>query len=198
MRIEKILSQHRRDFTAIYKCEHCGHEDRRPGYDDTYFHSNVVPSMCCPTCGFSAADDFVALEPKYPEGIPSMNESALKVIAELYPKYGVEFWRYVQFDTSKGWCDCIEKDEFDPCDGCEYRVKPNTHVVNGIECPSPLSEMPEEGFRYWYIDTNSSQGYDFSHWDDVFIDHVRAKVGIWATDEEAKTNRDAHYPGVFN
>lgn len=45
MRIEKMISQHRRDFTAIYKCEHCGYEKKGGGYDDTHFHQNVIPEM---------------------------------------------------------------------------------------------------------------------------------------------------------
>ena len=28
MKIEKIIHQHRRDFRAIYKCEHCGFEKK--------------------------------------------------------------------------------------------------------------------------------------------------------------------------
>jgi len=28
MKIKKIVSQHRRDFIAIYECEHCGHEEK--------------------------------------------------------------------------------------------------------------------------------------------------------------------------
>lgn len=34
MKIEQILSQHRRDFIADYICEHCGHIHKySPGYD---------------------------------------------------------------------------------------------------------------------------------------------------------------------
>lgn len=45
MRIKEIISQHRRDFTAIYECEHCGHTHESKGYDDDYFHREVVPDM---------------------------------------------------------------------------------------------------------------------------------------------------------
>ncbi len=38
MRIKKIISQDRRDFTAIYECEHCGFTYEGNGYDDSYFH----------------------------------------------------------------------------------------------------------------------------------------------------------------
>ena len=66
MKIKTIESQHRRDFYAIYQCEHCGHEHRGPGYDDTHFHTVVVPGMSCTECGKKADDTFRALAPKYP------------------------------------------------------------------------------------------------------------------------------------
>ena len=65
MKIKKILSQRRRDFTAIYECEHCGHEQQSGGYDDTYFHQNVIHSMECAKCGETAPDDYRGLAPKY-------------------------------------------------------------------------------------------------------------------------------------
>ncbi len=51
MKIKKIIDQHRRDFTAIYECQHCQHEQRGNGYDDAYFHEKVIPSMKCESCG---------------------------------------------------------------------------------------------------------------------------------------------------
>lgn len=54
MHIKKKLSQYRRDFTALYECEHCGHEKKGDGYDDAYFHEHVIPGMPCPGCGMTA------------------------------------------------------------------------------------------------------------------------------------------------
>ncbi|WP_297418989.1 hypothetical protein [Clostridium sp.] len=51
MRIKEILNMNRRDFTAIYKCEFCGHEEKSYGYDDSNFHNNVIPNMKCKECG---------------------------------------------------------------------------------------------------------------------------------------------------
>ena len=65
MKIEEIVSQNRRDFIAIYICEHCGHTMKRGGYDDTNFHNNVVPSMKCPKCGCTAAENYRLLATKY-------------------------------------------------------------------------------------------------------------------------------------
>lgn len=44
MRIKKIISQNRRDFQAVYECEHCGHTEKGYGYDDEYFHREVIPN----------------------------------------------------------------------------------------------------------------------------------------------------------
>jgi rubrerythrin len=68
MRIKQIKSQHRRDFTAIYECEHCEHTHEGGGYDDSYFHNTVVPGMKCPSCGKAAGDNHRPLSTKYPEG----------------------------------------------------------------------------------------------------------------------------------
>jgi len=68
MRIKKILSQNRRDFHAIYVCEHCGNEEEGSGYDDTYFHDNVIPDMACNKCGKKASKDYMARPTKYPDG----------------------------------------------------------------------------------------------------------------------------------
>ena len=68
MKIKTILRQNRRDFKAIYHCEHCGHEYEDSGYDDAYFHNVVIPDKECPQCGKKAGDDYRPLTTKYPEG----------------------------------------------------------------------------------------------------------------------------------
>ena len=67
MKIKEITSQHRRDFYAIYECEHCGHTYKGSGYDDTNFHVNVIPKMKCPKCGKTAAENYRPLATKYPD-----------------------------------------------------------------------------------------------------------------------------------
>lgn len=69
MKIKEIVSQHRRDFRAIYECEHCGHTYEGRGYDDAYFHKEVVPEMACPKCGKIAPESYRPLATKYPEGV---------------------------------------------------------------------------------------------------------------------------------
>lgn len=67
MRIKEIFERHRRDFTALYECEHCGHIERGRGYDDAFFHESVIPDMKCSSCGKQAAPDYMPRQPKYPE-----------------------------------------------------------------------------------------------------------------------------------
>jgi len=66
--IKKILSQHRRDFTAIFQCEHCNHEFQQDGYDDANYHENVIPLFECPKCKKTADESYRPLTTKYPEG----------------------------------------------------------------------------------------------------------------------------------
>jgi len=68
MKIKEITYQNRRDFTAIYECEHCGHEHEGRGYDDANFHENVIPNFTCPKCDKKADENYRALTTKYPEG----------------------------------------------------------------------------------------------------------------------------------
>ena len=67
MNIQKITSQSRRDFRAIYVCEHCGATQEGRGYDDTHFHTKVIPAMECLKCGKKAPDNYRPLTTKHPD-----------------------------------------------------------------------------------------------------------------------------------
>ena len=69
MKIQKIVSQSRRDFTAIYECEHCGETHEGHGYDDGNFHQNVIPKMKCKVCGKTASEDYRPLTTKHPDHV---------------------------------------------------------------------------------------------------------------------------------
>ena len=69
MKIKKIISQSRRDFQAIYECEHCGFSYEGSGYDDRYFHEDVIPQWKCKKCGKKAPIEYQALATKYPDTV---------------------------------------------------------------------------------------------------------------------------------
>ena len=68
MKIKETLYRNRRDFKALFECEHCGEITERWGYDDAYFHNSVIPEIECPKCGLKASDDYKPIIPRYPEG----------------------------------------------------------------------------------------------------------------------------------
>jgi len=72
MKIKEMISQYRRDFTALMECEYCGHQEmNNSGYDDRYYHDNVIPNMKCTKCGESTVSKGGEIErvaTKYPEG----------------------------------------------------------------------------------------------------------------------------------
>ena len=65
MKIQKIKSRSRRDFVAIYECNHCGHTEEGYGYDDSNFHKNVIPKMKCSKCGKAAGENYTPRKTKY-------------------------------------------------------------------------------------------------------------------------------------
>jgi ribosomal protein L37AE/L43A len=67
--IKEITNQSRRDLQVIFKCEHCGEEKEGRGYDDDFFHKEVVPNKECESCGEKAPDTYVPRTPKYPAGM---------------------------------------------------------------------------------------------------------------------------------
>ena len=69
MKIKKIISQYRRDFQAIYECEHCGYTTKGYGYDDEFYHNEVIPNKVCAKCGKKAGKNYRAQKTKYPEGM---------------------------------------------------------------------------------------------------------------------------------
>ena len=57
MKIKKIIFQAGRDYEAIYECEHCGHEQKSPGYEGAIFCTKVIPGMRCLRCGKPVDED---------------------------------------------------------------------------------------------------------------------------------------------
>jgi len=55
MKLKKILSQHRNDYTGEMECEFCHHKEiDKYGYYDNNYLFNVIPAMKCSVCGKSS------------------------------------------------------------------------------------------------------------------------------------------------
>lgn len=81
------------------------------------------------------------------------------------------------------WSDCMEPIAF--IDGCKYRVKPKTILVNGFEVPEPMREEPNQGEGYYYASISVGALYGFAAWTKHEADLIRLTRGICHTTKEA-------------
>ena len=66
-------------------------------------------------------------------------------------------------------------------DGFDFRLKPRTITLNGIEVPAPFE--PEDGQEYWRIHPSSDAGYcsnESTQWPKYY------QFGAWRTEDEIK------------
>ena len=61
----------------------------------------------------------------------------------------------------------------------EFRLKPHTITINGIEVPAPFE--PKEGETYWFI-TDSECGYNWVE----NKEGCRVGIAAWRTEDEIK------------
>ena len=66
----------------------------------------------------------------------------------------------------------------------QFRLKPRTILINGIEVPAPFE--PKEGDGFWHISTENNNGYAWQHFEDKKIDYSYIQFGAWRTEEEIK------------
>ncbi|WP_180033383.1 hypothetical protein [Acinetobacter sp. YH12233] len=66
----------------------------------------------------------------------------------------------------------------------KFRLKPRTIKINEIEVPAPFK--PEDGDKYYYIDSNRKICYDWDNNDCETTDENRVAFGAWRTEEEIK------------
>ncbi len=65
----------------------------------------------------------------------------------------------------------------------DFRLKPRTITINGIECPAPFE--PNSVDHFYYIDSSVEKGYSLKNW---VSDHskIYSVYGAWRTEEEIK------------
>ena len=69
--------------------------------------------------------------------------------------------------------------------GYEFRIKPHTSTINGIEVPAPFK--PKKDDKYFFIDpVNSNVGYSSDYYEDKNEHACQTQFGVWRTEEEIK------------
>lgn len=81
------------------------------------------------------------------------------------------------------WFDQTEPLNF--INGCEYRLKPATIMVNGFEVPKPMSESPGYGNDYFMTNINDDSFYEEYSWSDDTYDNQWLQRNICHTTKEA-------------
>lgn len=71
-------------------------------------------------------------------------------------------WEHWEFKSDTGFRRCLKHPEWN--EHFEYRRKPKTITVNGIEVPEPSRETPKIGDRYYLAYPVSSSGFVEYFW----------------------------------
>ena len=66
----------------------------------------------------------------------------------------------------------------------QFRIKPRTITINGIEVPAPFE--PKEGDKYYHISIQASLAYGWDKWESSDYDARASIFGAWRTEEEIK------------
>jgi hypothetical protein len=71
----------------------------------------------------------------------------------------------VQYRMSSGeWADILSLRDLDY--RSEYRLKPKTQIINGIEVPGPMTVWPKRGASCFYPDITVEKFYGWFDWQD--------------------------------
>lgn len=89
-------------------------------------------------------------------------------------------WRHPERDWFKApQCNMRTQDFFSGV--YQFRLKPRTITINGIEVPAPFK--PKEGERFYYFSDEYTTGYASSDGSGFYGD---MSLGVWRTEEEIK------------
>ena len=99
-------------------------------------------------------------------------------------------WERWEILRGKSWCNLTENPTW--IEYMEYRRKPQIIKVGRHEFPKPITESPEEGTDYFYIDVgNTCFEVNGSIWTDDVNDVMRLESGrMHLTHEAAQAHAD--------
>ncbi len=90
-------------------------------------------------------------------------------------------WRDGDFQQ---WNDVNDDLRLGIFNDCEFRLKPKTITLNGIEVPAPFE--PKEGEIYWCFSTQTVLGYGHNVYESERADRRFINMGVWRTEDEIK------------
>ena len=102
----------------------------------------------------------------------------------------VEYWCETDPSIQKRWTPIKSLSEYklsyflEDKPRFEFRLKPRTITINGIEVPEPFE--PKEGEIYWCFSTQTVIGYGHNVYESERADRRFINMGAWRTEEEIK------------
>ena len=102
----------------------------------------------------------------------------------------VEYWCETDPSIQKRWTPIKSLSEYklsyflEDKPRFEFRLKPRTITINGIEVPAPFE--PKEGEIYWCFSTQTVIGYGHNVYVSERADRRFINMGAWRTEEEIK------------
>ena len=92
-------------------------------------------------------------------------------------------WKRWEFKNVAGFLMCLKHPEWN--DHFEYRRKPKTITVNGIEIPEPIKKEPKVGEKFFFVNLASSTLFNFYSWTGDKYDKEWFNKGLLHFTEEA-------------
>lgn len=89
----------------------------------------------------------------------------------------------IQMYVCDEWSDCKEPTAF--VDGCKYRVKPKTILVNGFEVPEPMRVIPPIRDEFYLAATTINEFNICLNWTGFPSDELWLSRGLCHTTKEA-------------
>ena len=102
----------------------------------------------------------------------------------------VEYWCETDPSIQKRWTPIKALNEYklsyflEDKPRFEFRLKPRTITINGIEVPAPFE--PKDGEIYWCFSTQTVLGYAHNVYESERADRRFINMGAWRTEEEIK------------
>ena len=92
-----------------------------------------------------------------------------------------ERWEFKGRDN--GFNGCLKHPEWH--EHYEYRRKPKTITINGIEVPEPIREAPKVGEQFFFVDLSLPTLTTYHPWEDDAYDRAWLKKGLIHSTKEA-------------
>lgn len=93
----------------------------------------------------------------------------------------------VEFSSTEKWYSLKYSNVHVKCilnDSYEFRLKPRTITINGIEAPAPFE--PKDGEKYFYLNLQRECLYAAKEFNGNYSDNSANELGAWRTEEEIR------------